>query len=146
MKNKGFSMVELIIVIAILVVVTGLLAPVLSKYINKARLSVDIDNGAELAKTIISSLTDDDVKDNAVEHATPHKVNDMDGSAFKSAVFGNMGITTLTGKAKKDVDGNALDMQFYYTLDSTKNKVEIFYGGTTEDYEIYPHTGQKLLK
>jgi hypothetical protein len=36
--------------------------------------------------------------------------------------------------------------QFYYTLDSAKNKVEVYYGGTDSDYQIYPVTGKKLLK
>ena len=38
MKNKGFSMVELIIVIAIMAILTGVLAPMLVHYIAKARL------------------------------------------------------------------------------------------------------------
>ncbi len=41
-KNKGFSMVELIIVIAIMAVLAGALAPALIKYIEKSRRTVDI--------------------------------------------------------------------------------------------------------
>lgn len=36
-RNRGFSLIELIIAIAILVVLTGLLAPQFTKYIEKAR-------------------------------------------------------------------------------------------------------------
>ena len=144
MKNKGFSMIELIVVIVIMAILTGVLAPMLIKYIAKARLSTDIDTGQQIARTIMNCVTDD-----SVEHASPHPVNDMDGSDFKKAVFDMLGTTQFTGKSKKDADGNEFDsdkMQFYYTLDAAKNKVEVFYGGTTADYQIYPQTGSKLLK
>lgn len=149
MKNKGFSMVELIIVIAVMAILTGALAPMLVHYIARARLSTDVDTGKEIAKAIMTCVTDENVKDNAVQHANAHPVNDMDGSDFKEAVFGMLGVTQFTGKSKKDADGNAFDSgknQFYYTLDAAKNKVEVFYGGTTADYQIYPNTGSKLVK
>lgn len=65
MKNKGFSMVELIIVIAIMAVLAGFLAPMLVKYINKSRLSVDIDTGNAIAKAIMIAIADQDARDNA---------------------------------------------------------------------------------
>lgn len=146
-NNKGFSMVELIVVIAIMVIVAGCLAPTLVKYINKAKLSVDIKNGKEIAKAIMVAVTEENVKDNAVEHATPQKVENMDGSDFKDAVFGILGVDKVEGKSKKDAEGNTLsDPVFYYTLDSSKNKVEVYYGGITDEYKIYPTTGEKLVK
>ena len=145
-NNKGFSMIELIVVIAVLAVLVGILAPTLVKYVNKARLSVDIDTGKEIAKAIMAAVTEENVKDNAVGHTTPQKVEDMDGSDFKKEVYANLGVDKIEGKSKKDVDGNILsDPVFYYTLDASKNKVEIYYGGITDDYQIYPKTGKKLL-
>lgn len=41
-NNKGFSLIELIIAIAILIILTGLLAPQFMKYIEKSREAKDV--------------------------------------------------------------------------------------------------------
>lgn len=41
-KNKGFSLVELIIVIAIMAVLVGVLAPAYLRYVEKSRKSADV--------------------------------------------------------------------------------------------------------
>lgn len=43
LNNKGFSLVELIIVIAIMAVLIGVLAPQYLKYVEKSRKSADLD-------------------------------------------------------------------------------------------------------
>ena len=49
MNNKGFSLVELIIVIAIMAVLVGLLAPQYLKYVNNSKVSTDISNAQDIA-------------------------------------------------------------------------------------------------
>lgn len=50
--NKGFSLVELIIVIAIMAILAGAIAPALIKYIDKSRKSNDVSS----AKTIKTAV------------------------------------------------------------------------------------------
>ena len=52
MNNKGFSLVELIIVIAIMAVLVVVLAPQFLKYVEKARISTDKDNAAAIATAL----------------------------------------------------------------------------------------------
>ena len=57
--NKGFSLVELIVVIAIMAVLVGVLAPTLIKNIEKSRESKDAQNIEQL-KHASAHATDGD--------------------------------------------------------------------------------------
>lgn len=50
--NKGFSLVELIIVVAIMAILVGLLAPQYLKYVEKSRKSADASNLDEMVRAI----------------------------------------------------------------------------------------------
>ncbi len=52
MNNKGFSLVELIIVIAIMAILVGVLAPQFIKYVQKSRISKDLQNAEELKTAV----------------------------------------------------------------------------------------------
>ncbi|MDE5776989.1 MAG: prepilin-type N-terminal cleavage/methylation domain-containing protein [Lachnospiraceae bacterium] len=148
-NNKGFSIIELIIVIVIIAVLGSVFTPLLVKYISKARLSTDIDTAGKISSAMERALSNEKVRDNAVIHVgDPHPVNDIDGGEFRNEVFNILNVDAIKGKIRKDVDGNLLENgtpAFYYTLDTSKNKIVIYYGGKTEDYQIYPITGKKLL-
>jgi type IV pilus assembly protein PilA len=51
-NNKGFSLVELIVVIAIMAVLVGVLAPTFIKYVESSRQSTDIQNIQQLKTTV----------------------------------------------------------------------------------------------
>ena len=51
-NNSGFSLVELIIVIAIMAVLIGVLAPQFIKYVERSRNSTDRQNAAEFMSAV----------------------------------------------------------------------------------------------
>ena len=62
-NNKGFTLVELVIVIAILAILVGLLAPQYTKYVEKSKKSADVNNMDELIKAVEVYVIDNATKD-----------------------------------------------------------------------------------
>ncbi len=60
-KNKGFSLVELIIVIAIMAILVGVMAPQLIKYIEKSKVSADTQSADSVHTAIVTALLDPEV-------------------------------------------------------------------------------------
>lgn len=58
MNNKGFSLVELIIVIAIMAILVGVLAPQFMKYVESSRQSTDIQNASSIRSAIEAGVAD----------------------------------------------------------------------------------------
>ena len=77
MKNKGFSLVELIIVIAIMAILAAAIAPALIRYIDKSRKADDVA-AAETINTAVNAAL-------ANEDAYSEVANNMSGATFGSA-------------------------------------------------------------
>ena len=93
-NNKGFTLVELVIVITILAILVGLLAPQYTKYVEKSRKSADVDNMNEMVKA---------VQVYAVEQGAAGGKTKTTGSITLSA-----GGVKITDNSAKDIT-NALD-------------------------------------
>ena len=78
-NNKGFSLVELIVVIAIMAVLVGVLAPQFIKYVEKSRVSTDMQNVQQM-----KSAVEAEVADNETAAATTVTIKIKDGTATSS--------------------------------------------------------------
>lgn len=59
-SNKGFSLIELIVVIAIMAVLVGLLAPAYLKYVEKSRKTSDIQGIGQIMDAAEAVSTDEE--------------------------------------------------------------------------------------
>lgn len=144
--NKGFSMVELIIVIAIMAILAGALAPALIKYINKSRISSDVSNGQQIASAVQEALSNEAAFDDCKDATVTSEVNAWlagNGPSFKAeveAILGNIG----KAKSKKDVDGKSLTQSYYVYVDSVKNEISVYCGSSAGSWMVYPTVGAGL--
>lgn len=108
--NKGFSLVELIVVIAIMAVLVGVLAPTLIKNIEKSRESKDAQNVEQIKSACEVALQNETVYQNTVNSSNVTLVvfsSDVasvsGGSDFSSELEGIMKVagTKLTSKKYK---------------------------------------------
>lgn len=59
-NNKGFSLIELIIAIAILIILTGMLAPQFMKYIEKSRVAKDMQTLDTVYTAVQGAIADEE--------------------------------------------------------------------------------------
>ena len=128
--NKGFSLVELIVVIAIMAVLVGVLAPTLIRNVEKSRESTDLQNLDSVRQAVITAMSDEGV---AAEYASGGSFDVVSGSGAYAAAKPSMskemsatlagGITFKSSAAKGktctvEIDANG------------KVKVGVYYGGS----------------
>lgn len=132
MNNKGFSLVELIIVIAIMAILIGVMAPNLLKYVENSRVSKDMQAVDSVHTAIVTAMLDPTVdklptepydslaelyKDNtnypkfvtAVQEIVNEKTaSKVEGAAFESKAFKdqNIKITIESNKVRCEVAVN----------------------------------------
>lgn len=150
--NKGFSMVELIIVIAIMAILAAALAPSLIKYINKSRLSTDIQTGTSIVSAATAAMAVEAANNDATAYASWTDVNTVLGAAgsnsFASEFANVMGVASVKGKSTKDISSNTItgNGTFYMQIDS-KGVVSVIYGDTgNSGYLLAPTTGSSMTQ
>ena len=128
-NNKGFSLVELIIVIAIMAVLVGILAPQFIKYVGNSRVSTDIKNGQEIAAVISAGTADGTI---IADVTTPALC-----SALPADVLAMLGGSVPTLKASY-----AATSYYYYTVTVSTGALNVYIGSSpaaADLEEIYPN-------
>ena len=99
LNNKGFSLIELIVVIAIMAILVGAMAPQVTKYIEKSRKSADAQALGTLYTAVLTELLDPDVttkpKSGTITIGTDGKASDGT-NPVTSGVLKTMGISTIS--------------------------------------------------
>ena len=100
-KNKGFSLVELIIVIAIMAILVGVMAPQLIKYIEKSKVSADTQSADSVHTAIVTAMLDPEVAQGSAYDAEVSALNGAvaEGASVGTGLLGSVATEILGGSA-----------------------------------------------
>ena len=96
-NNKGFSLVELIIVVAIMAVLVGVLAPQYIKYLDKSKVGADKQLADNLKQAISTTILDPTITDGLNSASTvvaETELNEKNSTKFWTEVYGIMGASS----------------------------------------------------
>ncbi|MBO6138376.1 MAG: prepilin-type N-terminal cleavage/methylation domain-containing protein [Lachnospiraceae bacterium] len=108
-NNKGFSLVELIIVIAIMAILVAILAPQFLKYVERSRNTADVANAREMSNAVIAYIADSEVEDTIEQGKTTIKTSstgtEVTGTSPTTVAnaLREAGITTNEGDKLNDI-------------------------------------------
>ena len=89
--NKGFSLVELIVVIAIMAVLVGVLAPTLIRNVEKSRESTDLQTLDSIRSSVTTALSTEDVNKAFVSTTNPSGATSASSYATTLAAISSAG-------------------------------------------------------
>lgn len=104
MNNKGFSLVELIIVIAIMAILAGAIAPALIRYIDKSRKSNDVSSGKTIKTAVETAMGNEVAYEELTNNGSGSTLTITPGGTSASAVTSN--VTTVSSDTLEEVFNN----------------------------------------
>ena len=98
-NNKGFSLIELIIVIAIMAILVAIIAPNLTKYLGKSKKNTDTKNLDEIESTLKTCITDYEMDNGTL----------LSGSSTLTVTWDSSGIVSSGNTKFDDIVNEAID-------------------------------------
>jgi prepilin-type N-terminal cleavage/methylation domain-containing protein len=113
-ENKGFSLVELIVVIAIMAVLTAVLAPSLLQYVERSRAQKDDSAMGEVTNAILLAMSDQNIYDEVLYYTAYGNYSCYVDGDTATNIETNKTIT----KAGSGTGTNAKKAQYMYNDDT----------------------------
>lgn len=130
MNNKGFSLVELIVVIAIMAVLVGVLAPQFIKYVESSRRSTDVSNAQNIQSAILADIAE------ATWSGTNNTLTEITDTNRPSTL----------GETPK-IKGNLVNNKGnFYAIWNTNSGTCSVYADNSTDYELTSDSGVRNYK
>jgi len=112
-NNKGFSLVELIIVIAIMAILAGAIAPALIRYIDKSRKSNDVTAAKSIKTAIETALGNESIYeylttgsgDYCYVYITPGEATSDEEGDSAAAATSQLDCITIEGAYDGEING-----------------------------------------
>ena len=150
MKNKGFSLVELIIVIAIMAILAAAIAPALIRYIDKSRRADDVTAAGTVETAVVTALANEKIYDQIVGSSDSVVVACWEGASGFS--FNGAAGTTFENEFKSSLpDGSSIKYKkegakSYTAVTTSDGQVKVFISKDTtggKDWQIRPSRDEK---
>lgn len=140
-NNKGFSLVELIVVIAIMAVLVGVLAPQLIKYVEKSREATDIQTCDNIATALKTYYADEEVDKSAANNKVTVTLSSASEVGTSEKAIVDAGLQTAKIKGTKwtgniTIEYDKAEGTITYTGDSP------YYHADKDQFKKGPKTGK----
>ena len=141
-NKKGFSLVELIVTIAIMVVMLAVLVPSMISYLERSRASKDIKTMDDAVRVIQMALSDQDVYDEILTHSCFDNIScyidqESETTCQDKKELVKIAIDGVSEQYKFNEDSRRLDELPYYGAGNMRGITITFSHGTGKDEEYY---------
>ena len=146
-NNKGFSLVELIVVVLIIAIIAVALAPQVVKYVQKSRDNVELNNAATIKSAVQSAVAEYESQIAAPELqncafyivGTNSKITSMTENTNIKPTDGDSNAKSLSDIIQENLGDDKLDQNYGVTIDK-KAKVEVTAIGSKTTAPTLPTT------